>query len=258
MLIAFGLTTTASLPIASATVAAPAPTWQAIAAMAEDASQSAQYDPALAWLSARGPIRRTITSADDVDAMLSLTQAWAARGGKRLQSGDVQGGLADLSAILQHGAAIERHAHTLNARHTGAQMQDLALQILEIAALQDLSSSERAAILMVLGEAAVVPSAAESTRRQCTLDAAAIQRRAYWKDLSTVQALLIVPEETAQRLLAHCAQETPPDSSLRNRGGVRLAASLAMARSAEEDALLTILQKNAARRDAFREQLGRR
>jgi hypothetical protein len=243
---------------AAATAAAPAPAWQAISAMAEEAEQSERYDPALAWLSARGPIRSAISSGDDVEALLSLTQAWAARGGQRLQGTDTQGGIDDLSAILQHGAAVERHAHTLQVRATGAQIQDLALQILEIAPLQALTTSARAELLMVLGEAAVIPSATDSASRQCQQDAAAIRSQAYPAALTPVQALLVEPEQTALLLLAGCAQEALPSSRIRNTEGARLAEGIAQARRAEHDALSAFLADNDARRKALREQLARR
>jgi hypothetical protein len=146
--------------------------WQTISAMAAEAEAAGQYDAALAWLAEEGPVRSPLAEADDVPALLVLSQAWAARGDQRIEQGEQEAGLGDLAAVLRQGAAIERHAQTTAARRIGAEIQQLSLDLLDLVALEDLSGAQQAALLMVLGEAAVIPSPEETIDRQCAAEAA--------------------------------------------------------------------------------------
>lgn len=248
----------ALVPTASALPSAPpAPAWQAIAAMAEDAAQRSSYDAALAWMAARGPVRDPITEADDVAAMLSLAQAWAARGDQRIERGEEDEGLADLSEVLRHGAAVERHAHTLSARRAGARIQRLTLELLAAAPVEALSGAQRAELLMVLGESAVLPSPAETLQRQCALDAAKLLDAHPHTGLLSAERWLTDPDESAQWLQRACAEPSTAalGGGLWNRRGAEIVTERASANRAEAEAVGALVDENARAREALRARL---
>lgn len=252
----------ALVPTASALEAAAAPAWQAISAMEADAAQRSSFDAALAWLSARGPVRQPITDGDDVSAMVSLAQAWAARGDQRIERGDAEAGLIDLAEVLRHGAAIERHAHSIQARLAGADIQRLALELLAVTELEALSGAQRAELLMVLGESAVLPSPDETLQRQCALDAEQLRASHRQSSLLSADRWLTDADASAGWLAQTCTapSSAPPPGGVWNLRGAAAAEAQATARQADAADLSAQVADNAAQRSALRERLsgGRR
>jgi len=200
-----------SRPTRAAQDTPPAPAWQAVIALADEAALTSRYDPALGWLEDRGPLRGPLTDPAGAAALHTLTQAWAARGDRRLDKGDTDAGLRDLSAVLQHGAAVERHAHTLDARTLGASIQGMALELLSVTDLDALTGAQRAQLLMVLGESAVIPRRDETLARQCSHDAH--QLRAKHSTLPRLAAWTTDLDGVLAELDAACRTEQWPQEA---------------------------------------------
>ncbi|MEL6343519.1 MAG: hypothetical protein AAFV53_10320 [Myxococcota bacterium] len=148
--------------------AAPTPAeWETLRQLAEESRQRGQPDAAIAWLEAWGVREAPLPEGAPVDALLSIGRDWAARGIRRIQDGDLEGGVADLAAVLRHGAAIERHSPDFSTRAAGAALQDEALTALENLNLSGMMSAEQATLLMALGEGDVVPAVVETLQREC-------------------------------------------------------------------------------------------